>query len=253
MKKNFLGLDIDILDKYEALNRCHEFFKSNNYNGICFINSHCYNVSRKNYIYRNAIKGNNLILNDGIGMKIGMRLFNIHEKENMNGTDFIPEVINLAVNLNKNIYLLGGKPGVVDDVEKNLKKTFINCNIVGKYHGYFNKEEGKKIINDINSKKVELLIVGMGVPIQEIWLAENNKFFETVRIGIAGGAILDFLSGRISRAPKIMRVLKLEWLYRLILEPKRLWKRYLIGNIQFIYYMIIEKKNSISIKKNNNF
>ncbi len=242
MRKSFLGLNIDIVNKYEALKICSKFFKSDNYNGIYFINSHCYNLSRKNSKYREAINNNELVLNDGIGMKIGMKLFNMNEKENMNGTDFIPEIIKLATTLNKNIYLLGGKPGVVDQVDKNLKKSFIGCKVVGMHHGYFNKEEEKKIIEEINNKKVDLLIVGMGVPIQEIWLAENKHLFKTVKIGVAGGAILDFLSERISRAPKVIRSLKLEWLYRLILEPKRLWKRYLIGNLQFIYYMIIEKK-----------
>lgn len=245
MKENFLGLNIDIVDKDDALSICNNFFESNNYNGICFINSHCYNVSRKNLEYRNAINENNLILNDGIGMKIGMKLFNIHEKENMNGTDFIPEIIKLATTLNKRIYLLGGKPGVVDDVEKNLRRDFLGCNIVGKHHGYFNEEEEKIIIEELNNKNVDLIIVGMGVPIQELWLDKNKHLFKSVKIGVSGGAILDFLSERISRAPKIMRTLKLEWMYRLFLEPKRLWKRYLIGNIQFLYYMIIEKKYKI--------
>lgn len=245
MKENFLGLNIDIVDKYDALRICNKFFESNTYNGICFINSHCYNVSRKNIEYRNAVNKSSLILNDGIGMKIGMKLFNINEKENMNGTDFIPEIIRLATTLNKRIYLLGCKPGVVDDVEKNLRRKFLGCNIVGKHHGYFNEEEEMNIIEEINSKKVDLLIVGMGVPIQELWLDKNKHLFKTVRIGVAGGAILDFLSERISRAPKIVRTLNLEWMYRLFLEPKRLWKRYLIGNVQFLYYMIIEKKGTI--------
>ena len=168
MKENFLGLNIDIVDKYDALRICNKFFESNTYNGICFINSHCYKSS--------------LILNDGIGMKIGMKLFNINEKENMNGTDFIPEIIRLATTLNKRIYLLGCKPGVVDDVEKNLRRKFLGCNIVGKHHGYFNEEEEMNIIEEINSKKVDLLIVGMGVPIQELWLDKNKHLFKTVRM-----------------------------------------------------------------------
>lgn len=242
MQKKIMDLKIDILNTNEAIKRCEEYFDGDKYNGIYFLNAHCCNIARKNKEYKNAINSNTLVLNDGIGVKLALKVFGIKEKENMNGTDFIPEIINLAIDLNKKIYLLGGQKGVVDKVERKLIEKNPRVNIVGKHDGYFNDDESQNIINEINEKKVDLLIVGMGVPLQEIWLNKNMHKFESVKIGVAGGAILDFLSGNVKRAPMIMRQLKLEWLYRLYLEPNRLWKRYLIGNFEFIYNVFKEKK-----------
>lgn len=241
MEEKFLNLKINILNKKEALSICENYFKSKKFNGIFFLNAHCCNIAMNDIQYADVINRCSLVLNDGIGVKLGLSLFGIKEKENMNGTDFIPDVLDLAVKLNKNIYLLGGKIGVVDSVEEKLKHKNPSINIVGSHHGYFNKEESDEIINEINMKKVDLLIVGMGVPNQEKWISENSDKFTSVKIGIAGGAILDFLSENVSRAPVYIRNLKLEWLYRLYLEPKRLWRRYLIGNFKFIYYVIKEK------------
>ena len=243
MEKKFLNLKIDILNKKEALAKCDDYFNSNTFNRIFFLNAHCCNIAMKNKKYRDAINKCDLVLNDGIGVKFGLSIFGIREKENMNGTDLIPEIINLAVKLDKNIYLLGGKKGVVEKVENKLRQKYPNINIVGKHDGYFNSEKCELIIDEINNKNVDLLIVGMGVPYQELWITENIDKFKYVKIGVAGGAILDFLSENIKRAPFLMRYLKLEWMYRLFLEPRRLWRRYIIGNFQFLYYVIKERLN----------
>jgi exopolysaccharide biosynthesis WecB/TagA/CpsF family protein len=81
----------------------------------------------------------------------------------------------------------------------------------------------------------------MGVPTQEIWIRENKDKLKNVKLFVAGGAILDFLSGRVKRAPLFVRQMSLEWLFRLVLEPVRLWKRYIIGNILFFYYVFALK------------
>ena len=103
-------------------------------------------------------------------------------------------------------------------------------------NGYFDNDE--EIVNDINNSKAELLIVGMGVPLQEKWLYLNSQKLSNVKLSVAGGAIFDFMSNKVRRAPKIIRKLKMEWIFRLLLEPKRLWRRYLIGNFKFVYYIV---------------
>ena len=241
MKHKFLNVKIDILNKVEAIKLCKKYFEGEVFNSICFLNAHCCNIAKHNKDYQESIKNSTLLLNDGIGVKIALNLFGIKEKENMNGTDLIPKIIDLAIKLEKNIYLLGGKDGTVDKVEEKLIDYNKNVKIVGKHSGYFNDEESELIIKEINDKKVDLLIVGMGVPLQEIWINENKSKFESVRIAVAGGAILDFIAGNFSRAPIIIRKFNLEWAYRLYLEPKRLWKRYLLGNFKFIYYIFSQK------------
>lgn len=245
MKENFLEICVDLVDEKEAIDYIKEYFYSNHINTIYFLNAHCYNVSQKNAEYRKALNNASLLLIDGIGIKLGMKICKMSESQNMNGTDFIPKVIDLASNLHKRIYLLGGKPGVVDKAEEMIKKKYIGCKIVGKRDGYFSDEYDKEIIKDIIKKKTDMLIVGMGVPKQELWIERNKKYLENVKVVIAGGAILDFISGSIKRAPKFMRMLNLEWLYRLYKEPRRLFKRYIIGNFLFFYYVKLRKRNYI--------
>lgn len=242
IKTKLYNVNIDLVNSHDVLNLCKNMLMYDKFNSIFFVNAHCFNIAQNNMQYINAINNADLLLNDGIGIELACRMNGIRVLENMNGTDFIPKVLNLASCMNKKVYLFGAKESVVEKAKSNIENKLININIVGVHSGYFDDIEEKKIINEINDKKVDILILGMGVPIQEIWATENKSKLRTVKICIAGGAIIDFISGNVKRAPLIMRKLKLEWLYRLINEPKRLWKRYIIGNFLFIYY-IIKYKN----------
>lgn len=232
-KINFYGINIDILNTKEVLTLCRKFFCDNKAKTILFLNAHYYNLSVKDLEYKNILNSSDLVLNDGIGVKLGLKFKGINEKENMNGTDLIPRIIELAVDKRKGIYLLGGEQGTSIKAKENLKKRYRDIIISGDRNGFINKDENKNVIEDINNSKAELLIIGMGAPLQEKWINDNKEKLENIKIIIAGGAILDFISGKVSRAPVFLRKIKLEWLYRLLLEPKRLFKRYVIGNILF--------------------
>jgi N-acetylglucosaminyldiphosphoundecaprenol N-acetyl-beta-D-mannosaminyltransferase len=116
--------------------------------------------------------------------------------------------------------------------------------IVGVFHGYFNKsaggKENEKVIAQINRCHPDVLIVGFGMPLQEKWLAENLSKLE-IKVAMPGGAVFDYMSGRIRRAPRWMTDHGLEWLGRLLIEPRRLWRRYLIGNPLFLLHVIWER------------
>jgi len=230
MRIQFYNLLLDDVDINEGLQCVRGFFDSSQNNFIAFVNAHCFNVSQKDTEYRKALLGANLILNDGIGVKIGMRLKKQSLKENMNGTDFIPRVLELSSIEKKNVFFLGGKPGVSDIAVKNVQSQFPDLNIVGSNDGYF--IDSDEVIKKINSLKTDVLIVGMGVPRQELWIAENKNKLNT-KVCIAGGAIIDFQAGNVKRAPVWIQKLHLEWVYRLVQEPRRLWKRYFIGNAMF--------------------
>lgn len=249
-KFNFYGVGLDLLNTKEALNLCNKYLSENNTNTIFFLNAHYYNLSCENYLYRRILNESTLLLNDGVGVSLGLKFKGINEKENMNGTDFIPKVLNLSAQNNKKIFLLGAKEEVIKDIPKKLKKKYKNINIVGFRNGYFNKEDEDKIIYEINSSGAEILIVGMGAPLQEIWINNNKNKFKNIKLIIAGGAIFDFLSEKVPRAPKMLRKLKLEWLYRLYLEPKRLFYRYVIGNILFFFNIFCNRKSFILEVKN---
>ena len=235
MRQPYFNIFLDIVDKTNALKICSEILTNNSCKTLFFVNAHCFNVAQKDTEYRNVLKNSDYIFNDGIGLKLGSLLAGVRFIDNLNGTDLIPEIIKEGVRQNKNIYFVGCPVGVGLRAKHNLEKQYKKINIVGVWHGFFSEEEEKKIVIDINEKKTDILIVGMGVPKQELWISKIKSQLTTVKICIAGGAIIDFIAGDIKRAPSWMRNLNLEWMYRLYLEPRRMWKRYLIGNFYFFY------------------
>ena len=120
-------------------------------------------------------------------------------------------------------------------MKKKLEEKYPYLNIVGTKSGYFDwASDSPGIVNEINDSKANILLVAFGVPLQEKWIDENiNKLNSQVIMGVGG--LFDFYSGQMKRAPKWMREVGMEWLFRLIKEPKRMWKRYIIGNPLFIY------------------
>jgi len=238
MKKDFFSINIDLLNTSEALQACSEMLLSQKSSKLFFINAHCFNVASVNKAYFKALNSADLLLNDGIGMKIASWFAGVRFKENMNGTDFIPKVIDNAQSLSCRIYLLGAKPGISAIAAEKLNNKAGYQMVAGYHNGYFDKNEEKIIIESINQSKVGLLILGMGVPLQELWIIKNLHKLPDVKLAIAGGAIIDFISENTKRAPKWMQASGLEWFYRFINEPGRLFKRYFIGNFTFFFNII---------------
>ncbi|NBC81818.1 MAG: WecB/TagA/CpsF family glycosyltransferase [Bacteroidetes bacterium] len=240
-RTKFYHLFLNNLDTPEALKLCEQFYNENSPHTIYFINAHCYNVSMRNHAYYNALSNANLILNDGIGIKIASYFSKLKLKENMNGTDYIPKLLWQAGQLHKKVFLLGAKDNIPQIARKNIESRFPGIEIVGSRSGYFTKEESESVVATINNSKAELLVVAMGVPRQEIWLNENISKFTNVKIAVAGGAILDFLAERVKRAPIWMQKAGIEWFFRLKQEPRRLFKRYVIGNGVFLASVLFNK------------
>ena len=247
MPKNQLGnIAMDNMDVEEGLAALERNLVSHKKTTVYFLNAHCYNIAQKDAEYRTIINQADYLLNDGIGIMLGARIFGFQLKENLNGTDFIPELLKLASKKRYTAYLLGAGTGVAGKAAEKLKLAIPGIQIVGARSGYFSEKENDEIVHKINQLAPDILIVGRGVPIQEKWISENKEALKaTIILGV--GAYIDFASGRIPRAPRMMRRLKMEWVYRLLLEPRRMWKRYLIGNLQFFYY-VVKNKNLINRK-----
>ncbi len=140
-------------------------------------------------------------------------------------------------------FLLGAKPGIADKAAQKLIDRFPDLKITT-HHGYFDKttdsEENQRIIRKINASKANILVVGFGMPLQEKWLKENWDSLN-VNIGFPAGALFDYISGELKRGPRWMTNNGLEWLARLLIEPRRLFWRYVIGNTLFLYLVLKEK------------
>lgn len=225
------GVKYQIGTMEEALSDIDSMIENNNGKAMpcAFVNAHCLNIAFRNMEYVNVLNSFPRVWADGIGAAIGAKRSGKNVKANVNGTDMLP----LLCDRGHSIYLLGGKPGVAEAAMKKLNETIPNAKITGAWHGYFG-DDPTAPLDDIAQKKPDIVLVGMGVPRQEFWLNQfKDKLSCKVCIGVGG--LLDFASGRIPRAPMWMRKIKFEWLFRLIQEPKRLFKRYVIGNPLFLW------------------
>ena len=155
----------------------------------------------------------------------------------MSGSDLVPELCKKAEEKGYSIYILGGKKGVAAAAGKNLKQQLPNIKIVGTYAPEFgfekDEKECRRIVDEINLVKPDILLVCLGCPKQEQFVYDNIEKYDA-KVSICAGATVDFLAGRVKRAPKWMRNHGLEWFYRFLHEPFRLFKRYFIDDIKII-------------------
>lgn len=198
---------------------------------IQYVNPHCMNIVYGNDEYRQALDRAERILPDGSGIKLGCRLKNINMKGNLNGTDLFPVLCAEAEKRDISLYLLGGEDGIAHKTAENMIKRFPNLRIAGTHHGFFKDDE--EMIEKINSSEADILLVAMGVPTQELWI-DSNRDKLNVGVAMGVGGLFDFYSERISRSPIWLREVGFEWIWRLIQEPGRMWRRYVVGNPLFL-------------------
>jgi beta-1,4-glucosyltransferase len=178
-----------------------------------------------------------LLLNDGLGVDLCSWLFKgASFQDNLNGTDFIPQLL-AASGTGRSVYLLGTTKEVVAESARKLAAQFPHCRIAGFHHGYFEPGDIDFIISEINAASADLLLVGLGNPLQEKFIAEH-AWRINARVLIGVGAFLDFAAGKVPRAPKLVRALRLEWLFRLANEPFRLGRRYTLDLIEFLVLIL---------------
>ncbi len=200
---------------------------------ISFVNADCVNIARRSPEYLGALQQSDLVFADGMGVRLAGELLGQPVRDNVNGTDLFPLLAAALEGTGKRIYLLGGREGVAEGVARWLAKNYPGVELAGWRNGYFSADEETQVIDDIRRSGADLLLVAFGAPHQELWIRRNlSKLGAKVVIGVGG--LLDFFSGRVPRAPLWVRKLGMEWCYRLCQEPKRLWRRYLVGNIVFL-------------------
>jgi exopolysaccharide biosynthesis WecB/TagA/CpsF family protein len=198
-----------------------------------FVNAHCVNVADRDPEYRKALTSASLLLPDGIGVDLAARRRGQRFEANLNGTDLCPMLLENAAKRQLSVFLLGGHPGVAEQAAAKLTAQIKDLRIVGTRDGYAGAK-GIATIKAVNDSQADILLVAMGVPLQDVWLWRNHALLRP-RLVLGVGAFLDFASGRVPRAPLLVRQARLEWLWRFGLEPRRLFGRYVTGNAEFLW------------------
>jgi N-acetylglucosaminyldiphosphoundecaprenol N-acetyl-beta-D-mannosaminyltransferase len=183
-----------------------------------------------------------LVRNDSAGILLAGRILGTPIKERMTWADFGWNLAAFCEKEGLTQYFLGNKPGIPEKAKAKLQEKHPYLKVVGTHHGYFEKEgpENKAVIEEINSLKPDILIVGFGMPLQEKWILDNRDKLD-VGIIMTGGNCFTFLAGEESRAPNWMHENGLEWLYRFLMEPRRMFTRYIIGNPLFIFRVLLQR------------
>ena len=202
---------------------------------IVTANPETFYISDKDeYLNNLLLDKETVVVPDGISVVKCAKLLKYNIKERITGIDISTKLLEYGNELNKSIYLFGAKQNIIDDMISFIKKTYPNLKIVGATNGYINDKD--KVFDEIINKKPDIILVALGIPLQEKLIYKHlNKAKKGIFIGVGGS--LDVLSGNKKRAPKIFIKLNLEWLYRIVKEPSRI-KRFYNNNIKFLFKVI---------------
>ncbi len=234
---DILGIPISNITMDEALEYILDSARGSRPRQLCFMNTDCANIAQRRPEYAARLQAADAVLADGIGIRIAGKLIRAEIRQNVNGTDLFPLLCQRLQGSELGIYLLGAKPGVPEAVRDWVSSHYPAARVCGYRNGYFTPEEESDVLRAIRDSGAQILLVAFGAPKQDLWIGEHLA--ETgALIAMGVGGLFDFYSGRVPRAPQWMRELSLEWAFRLMQEPSRMWKRYLLGNAVFLVRVI---------------
>ena len=241
---HILGVRVDPVSQRDLNAEIEALLDSDQKQLILNVNTNCLNLAFEHAWLRNFLNSAHIVFCDGYGVILGASLLGHHLDERTTFADWIHPLSELAVHHGYTLFFLGARPGVAEKAASRLLETFPALRIAGTQHGYFDKAPGsadnRRVIDKINAARPDILFVSFGMPLQEQWLMDNWEMLD-VRIGLTAGAMLDYIAGFLKRPPRWMTDHGLEWFGRLIIEPRRLWKRYLIGIPVFLWRVLTQR------------
>ena len=234
---NILDILIDKVDTKLALARIIDFIESNANKLVVTPNSEMIIAAQSDRRLKRIINTSDLAVPDGAGVVLASKLLGDPIPERVAGIDLVKELFKVAQQANYSFYFLGAAPNVAKKAKKQVLKHYPNLEI-NVHHGYLTRVLEEQVINDIIKRSPDIILVGMGVPLQEKWLDKYLSKFESV-VGMGVGGSFDILAGTKDRAPTWMQNHSLEWLYRLLQEPQRIQRT--IKLPQFIQQVLLQK------------
>ena len=216
-------------------------------------NAHCLNLCHEDEGLRGFFAGADVVFCDGAGVRLAARMLGDHLPERITYADWLPRLATLAEERGFTLFFLGARPGVAGEAARRLRRSHPGLKITGVRHGFFDHGAGSPengtVVAEINAARPDILLVGLGMPLQERWLMENHHRLD-VGVALTGGAVFDYASGRLRRGPRVLTENGFEWLARLLVEPRRLWRRYVLGNPLFLARVLTQRwREGVSYRK----
>jgi N-acetylglucosaminyldiphosphoundecaprenol N-acetyl-beta-D-mannosaminyltransferase len=238
---SLLEVKIDVLSLDQLLSELHSCISREDRVILSYANVHAINIAFSTPWFRNFLNQSYLTFCDGVGIKMAARLTGQRISDRFTPPDFMNQICKDANTHGWKLFFLGARPGVAQRAADKLVTEFPGLQIMT-HHGYFNKSqesfENHSVVEKINEFQPHILVIGFGMPMQEKWILENINSLD-INIAFPAGALFDYMSGVVPRAPRWMTDHGFEWLGRLVVEPRRLWKRYILGNPLFVWRIIL--------------
>lgn len=202
---------------------------------ILNLNVHCINLAHSHPWLRELLDEAQLVFCDGDGVRLGLRLLDLERPPKITYAHWIWQLAEHAAREGHSMYFLGARPEVAERAALCLRARHPTLRVVGTHHGYFDREgpENEAVLANVNRARPDILLVGMGMPTQERWLHDHRDRLDA-HVLLTGGAVFDYASGRVRRAPRWMIDAQMEWMYRFVQDPRRLFGRYVVGNPTFL-------------------
>jgi N-acetylglucosaminyldiphosphoundecaprenol N-acetyl-beta-D-mannosaminyltransferase len=236
-----LGVGINVTSMEEAVETIEAWVANGERKYVCCTPVHGVVESQEDDVLRRAHNDSGLTVPDGMPMVWAGRFAGASEISRVYGPDLMERVCELAGRRGWQVFLYGGEPGVAERLGDRLAKRFMGLRIAGTYSPPFRPltpSESDQVAARINDSGAEIVCVGISTPKQELWMSEHINRLDPPIVLIGVGAAFDIHAGRVRKPPSWMGPLGLYWLYRLLQEPGRLWRRYLVGNLRFLAAII---------------
>lgn len=237
------GVDILAAKSDAAARLLGERLEAKLYTPVGFANAHCLNLAADDATFRSALE-EFLLLPDGVGVDLASRLlFGGSFPDNLNGTDFVPSLL-ASLDRPVRVALIGAAEGIVERAALAFAAAHPRHVFLPVAHGFVPEgPETELMLARLRAARADIVLVALGMPRQEMFIARHLTPRHAT-LAIAVGALLDFTAGEVPRAPPAVRRLRLEWVYRLLIEPSRLWRRYLLGNPRFMLRILAERRTA---------
>ena len=235
---NILGVSVDCVNMKEALDKIEEIIERKAPSLIATANAEMIMFAQKDEELFQILNKSSLVIADGAGVVFAARYKKAFIKERVTGYDLVQNLLKISDEKDYKVFFFGTSELNIQEVKQNISLLYPRLNVVGTRNGFFSKEDEKEIIEQIKTANPDILLVGLGVPKQEKWIAVNLENIQ-VPVCIGVGGTFDIMSGNLKRAPLWMQKNHLEWLYRLYQEPKRFLR--MLALPKFVVKVILDK------------
>lgn len=237
-----LGVKIHVIDRAGVFGTIIRSVETGRGGFINNVNVHAMNLAYRDADFRAILNASDLVFRDGAGIWVGAAIAGVKVGERLAPADWVDDLFELCVARGWAVFHLGDTEQVGDDFRRKLAREHPNCRLAGCHHGFFQKAgpENDAVVEMINASGAKVLLVGMSMPIQEKWAWANRDRLQPPVI-LAVGGLVRVYTGHIKRGPPWMTQNGLEWLYRLAMQSRYTWRRYLIGNPLFLWRVFLSR------------